>query len=141
TPVFLEGHAVDRPIFYVGSRGHHGDIGGTTPGSMPPFSTSIEEEGVRFQSDFKLVEAGTLREAEVLAKLSGGRWPSRNPAQNVADLKAQIAANEKGVQELRGMVDQYGLEVVQAYMGYVQDNAEESVRRVIANLRDGAFRL
>ncbi|MEK6290429.1 MAG: hydantoinase B/oxoprolinase family protein [Paraburkholderia tropica] len=141
TPVFLEGHDVDRPIFYVGSRGHHGDIGGTTPGSMPPFSARIEEEGVRFQSDFKLVEAGTLREAEVLAKLSGGRWPSRNPAQNVADLKAQIAANEKGVQELRGMVDQYGLEVVQAYMGYVQDNAEESVRRVIANLRDGAFRL
>jgi 5-oxoprolinase (ATP-hydrolysing) len=139
TPVYLAGHNTDEPIFYVGSRGHHGDIGGTTPGSMPPFSKTIDEEGVRFQSDFKLVDKGRLREAEVLERLSSGKWPSRNPAQNVADLKAQIAANEKGVQELQKMVGQYGLEVVQAYMSHVQDNAEESVRRVIARLRDGTF--
>jgi len=139
TPVYLDGHNTDEPIFYVGSRGHHGDIGGTTPGSMPPFSKTIDEEGVRFQSDFKLVDKGRLREAEVLERLSGGKWPSRNPEQNVADLKAQIAANEKGVQELQKMVGQYGLEVVQAYMRHVQDNAEESVRRVIALLRDGRF--
>lgn len=139
TPVYLEGQKTDEPIFYVGSRGHHGDIGGTTPGSMPPFSKTIDEEGVRFKSDFKLVDKGLLREAEVLERLSSGRWPSRNPAQNVADLKAQIAANEKGVQELQKMVAQYGLEVVQAYMRHVQDNAEESVRRVIALLRDGTF--
>jgi 5-oxoprolinase (ATP-hydrolysing) len=139
TPVFLEDNDTEEPIFYVGSRGHHGDIGGTTPGSMPPFSKNIEEEGVRFKSDFKLVEQGRLREAEVLELLSSGKWPSRNPNQNVADLKAQIAANEKGQQELRKMVEQYGLDVVKAYMRHVQDNAEESVRRVIARMRDGNF--
>jgi 5-oxoprolinase (ATP-hydrolysing) len=119
-----------RPLFYVGSRGHHADIGGTTPGSMPPFSTRIEEEGVRIQN-FKLVEQGRLRETEILALLGSGEYPSRNPQQNLADLKAQIAANEKGVQELRKMVAQFGLDVVQAYMRHVQDNAEESVRRAI----------
>ncbi|MES2990674.1 MAG: hydantoinase B/oxoprolinase family protein [Pseudomonadota bacterium] len=129
-----------RPIFYVGSRGHHADIGGVTPGSMPPFSTRIEEEGVQIDN-VKLVERGVLREAEMRALLSSGAHPSRNPQQNLADLKAQIAANEKGVQELRRMVDQFGLDVVQAYMGHVQDNAEESVRRVITNLKDGAFTL
>jgi len=138
TPVYLENHG--QPLFYVGSRGHHADVGGLTPGSMPPFSTRIEEEGVQIQN-FKLLEAGRLREAEMVALLQSGEYPSRNPAQNMADLKAQIAANEKGVQELRRMVDQFGLPVVQAYMQHVQDNAEESVRRVITRLKDGQFTL
>jgi 5-oxoprolinase (ATP-hydrolysing) len=147
TPVYL-GASVssagsdpsDRPMFYVGSRGHHADIGGTTPGSMPPFSTRIEEEGVQI-NNVKLVDRGTLREAEMLALLRSGSYPSRNPEQNMADLKAQIAANEKGLQELRKMVDQFGLDVVQAYMRHVQDNAEESVRRVITKLKDGEYTL
>lgn len=142
TPVYVQGTA--QPTFYVGSRGHHADVGGTTPGSMPPFSTRIEEEGVQIHN-FKLVDAGVLREAEILALLGSGEYPSRNPQQNLADLKAQIAANEKGVQELRRMVQQFGLEVVRAYMGHVQDNAEESVRRAItrlaARLKDGRFTL
>ena len=138
TPVYLEGHA--EPVFYVGSRGHHADVGGLTPGSMPPFSTRIEEEGVQIDN-VKLVDAGHLREAEMVALLQSGEYPSRNPQQNMADLKAQIAANEKGVQELRRMVEQFGLDVVQAYMRHVQDNAEESVRRVITRLKDGAFTL
>ncbi|MDP2073483.1 hydantoinase B/oxoprolinase family protein [Hydrogenophaga sp.] len=136
TPVYLGG----EPTFYVGSRGHHADIGGTTPGSMPPFSTRIEEEGVQI-NNVKLVDRGVLREAEMVALLQSGEYPSRNPQQNMADLKAQIAANEKGVQELRKMVEQFGLDVVQAYMRHVQDNAEESVRRVITRLKDGAFTL
>ncbi|MEY3215636.1 MAG: Acetophenone carboxylase gamma subunit [Pseudomonadota bacterium] len=138
TPVYLEGHAA--PVFYVGSRGHHADVGGLTPGSMPPFSTRIEEEGVQIDN-VKLVDAGHLREAEMVALLQSGEYPSRNPQQNMADLKAQIAANEKGVQELRRMVEQFGLDVVQAYMRHVQDNAEESVRRVITRLKDGQFTL
>ena len=131
TPVFLPKHP--EPVFFVGSRGHHADIGGISPGSMPPFSRTIDEEGVQIQN-FKLVDAGRLRETEMLDLLSSGAHPSRNPAQNMADLKAQIAANEKGVQELRRMVTQFGLDVVRAYMGHVQDNAEESVRRAIARL-------
>jgi len=127
-------------LFFVASRGHHADVGGVTPGSMPPFSTRIDEEGVQIDN-VKLVERGRLREAEMLALLESGEHPARNPAQNIADLKAQIAANEKGVQELRKMVAQYGLDVVQAYMAHVQDNAEESVRRVITRLKDGAFTL
>ncbi len=138
TPVYLGDAA--QPTFYVGSRGHHADIGGTTPGSMPPFSTRIEEEGVQI-NNVKLVDRGVLREAEMIALLQSGEYPSRNPQQNLADLKAQIAANEKGVQELRKMVDQFSLDVVQAYMRHVQDNAEESVRRVITRLKDGAFTL
>ncbi|MDO8387317.1 MAG: hydantoinase B/oxoprolinase family protein, partial [Polaromonas sp.] len=138
TPVYLG--SADLPTFYVGSRGHHADIGGTTPGSMPPFSTRIEEEGVQI-NNVKLVERGVLREAEMVALLKSGEYPSRNPQQNMADLKAQIAANEKGVQELRKMVDTFSLDVVQAYMGHVQDNAEESVRRVITQLKDGQFTL
>jgi 5-oxoprolinase (ATP-hydrolysing) len=138
TPVYLGNEP--RPTFYVGSRGHHADVGGTTPGSMPPFSTRIEEEGVQI-NNVKLVERGVLREAEMVALLESGEYPSRNPQQNMADLKAQIAANEKGVQELRKMVAQFGLDVVQAYMGHVQDNAEESVRRVITRLKDGAYTL
>jgi 5-oxoprolinase (ATP-hydrolysing) len=138
TPVF------DDPgsniLFYVASRGHHADVGGTTPGSMPPFSTRVEEEGVQIDN-FQLVEQGRFREAEMLALLRSGDFPARNPEQNIADLKAQIAANEKGVQELRKMVAQFGLDVVQAYMRHVQDNAEESVRRVITRLKDGSFTL
>ncbi|OJV62247.1 MAG: 5-oxoprolinase [Burkholderiales bacterium 64-34] len=138
TPVYIADEAT--PTFYVGSRGHHADVGGTTPGSMPPFSTRIEEEGVQI-NNVKLVERGVLREAEMVALLESGEYPSRNPQQNMADLRAQIAANEKGQQELRRMVAEFGLDVVLAYMRHVQDNAEESVRRVITRLKDGAFTL
>ncbi|MCO5116014.1 MAG: hydantoinase B/oxoprolinase family protein [Burkholderiaceae bacterium] len=168
TPVYLDGHA--EPDFYVGSRGHHADIGGLTPGSMPPFSTRIEEEGVQLDN-VKLVDRGRLRESEILDLLGGravagppqdgaapsggsepraagsvgAKYPSRNPQQNLADLKAQIAANEKGAQELRKMVAQFGLPVVRAYMRHVQDNAEECVRRAIAKLaariKNGRFTL
>ena len=128
------------PDFYVASRGHHADIGGTTPGSMPPFSRTIDEEGVLLDN-FLLVRDGQLRDAELLAALQGGAYPARNPQQTLADLRAQIAANEKGVQELRAMVAQFGDATVTAYMRHVQDNAEESVRRVITALKDGEFRL
>jgi 5-oxoprolinase (ATP-hydrolysing) len=138
TPVFLD--AAQPPGFYVASRGHHADIGGLTPGSMPPFSTTIAEEGVLFDN-FLLVRDGRLHEAELRAHLAGGPYPARNPEQTIADLRAQIAANEKGVQELRAMVAQFGLPLVAAYMQHVQDNAEESVRRVITALKDGQFEL
>ena len=138
TPVFDD--LASRILFYVGSRGHHADIGGTTPGSMPPFSTRIDEEGVQIDC-VQLVSQGRLLDEDMLALLASGPHPSRNPQQNLADLKAQIAANEKGVQELRKVVAQFGLPVVQAYMRHVQDNAEESVRRVITRLKDGAFTL
>ena len=138
TPVFLD--AAQPPGFYVASRGHHADIGGLTPGSMPPFSTSIAEEGVLFDN-FLLVRGGRLHEPELRAHLAGGLYPARNPEQTIADLRAQIAANEKGVQELRAMVAQVGLPLVAAYMQHVQDNAEESVRRVITALKDGQFEL
>jgi 5-oxoprolinase (ATP-hydrolysing) len=136
TPVF--GATRPEPMFWVASRGHHADIGGITPGSMPPNSTTVEEEGVLIDN-FLLVERGRFREEELGALLLSGRYPSRNIAQNIADLKAQIAANEKGVQELRRIAGQFGLEVVLAYMRHVQDNAEESVRRVIGALNDGEF--
>ena len=136
TPVFVD----EKLLFYVGSRGHHADIGGITPGSMPPGSKVVEEEGVLIDN-FLLVDRGVFREKETLALLRSGRYPVRNVTQNLADLRAQIAANEKGVQELRRMVDEFGLEVVQAYMRHVQDNAEESVRRVLGVLKDGRFEL
>jgi 5-oxoprolinase (ATP-hydrolysing) len=139
TPVYLE-PADAQPSFYVASRGHHADIGGATPGSMPPFSASIEDEGVLFDN-FLLVRDGALREAALRAQLGSGRYPARNPDQTIADLRAQIAANEKGVQELRAMVAQFGRATVAAYMQHVQDNAEESVRRVITALKDGSFSL
>lgn len=139
TPVYLD-DADAKPSFYVASRGHHADIGGSTPGSMPPFSKTIDEEGVLFDN-FLLVRGGTLREAELTAQLRSGPYPARNPAQTIADLRAQIAANEKGVQELRAMVAQFGRATVAAYMKHVQDNAEESVRRVITALKDGQFTL
>ena len=139
TPVFLDEDDV-RPGFFVASRGHHADIGGITPGSMPPFSRDITEEGVLIDN-FQLVAQGRLREAELQALLRSGPHPSRNPAQNLADLRAQVAANEKGVQELQAMVTQFGRATVEAYMQHVQDNAEASVRRVISVLKDGAFTL
>jgi 5-oxoprolinase (ATP-hydrolysing) len=139
TPVFMQSED-PKPLFYVASRGHHADVGGTTPGSMPPFSTRVEQEGVQIDN-VKLVDGGVFQEAKILALLASGQYPARNPAQNIGDLKAQIAANEKGVQELKKMVAQFGREGVLAYMGHVQDNAEESVRRVITRLRDGQFSL
>jgi 5-oxoprolinase (ATP-hydrolysing) len=126
------------PLFYVASRGHHADIGGITPGSMPPNSSSIEQEGILIDH-FLLVEGGQFRELALLELLSEGEYPARNPTQNIADLQAQIAANERGAQELRRIVSHDGLETVQAYMQHVQDNAEESVRRVIEVLKDGSF--
>ncbi len=139
TPVYLAaGDAL--PSFHVASRGHHADIGGSTPGSMPPFSKTIDEEGVLFDN-FLLVRDGTLREAELLSALRSGPYPARNPQQTIADLRAQIAANEKGVQELHAMVAQFGRTTVAAYMKHVQDNAEESVRRVITALKDGQYTL
>ncbi|WP_294621382.1 hydantoinase B/oxoprolinase family protein [uncultured Roseovarius sp.] len=134
TPVFVG----DTPAFWLGSRGHHADIGGRTPGSAPPDSSHIDEEGVLIDN-VKLVDQGSLLEEKAEAVLASGRYPCRNIRQNMADLKAQVAANETGRQELLKVVDHYGLDVVQAYMGHVQDNAEESVRRVIDRLKDGEF--
>ncbi len=136
TPVF---DAAGREIlFFLGSRGHHADIGGLTPGSTPPLSRTLEEEGVVID-DFLLVEQGRFREAEFRALLASARYPARSPDVNVADIKAQIAANEKGVQELQRAVREQGLDTVRAYMRHVMDNAEESVRRVLAKLQDGEF--
>ncbi len=137
TPVFDE--AGQDLLFYVASRGHHAEIGGITPGSMPAFSTEVDEEGV-VVDNWLLVRDGTLREAETRHLLASAPHPSRNPEVNLADLRAQIAANERGVGELRRMVDQFGLDVVHAYMRHVQDNAEEAVRRVLCTLRDGQCR-
>ncbi len=137
TPVFAEKESEAGILFWVASRGHHADIGGTAPGSMTPLATSVDEEGVLFDN-FRLVERGRFREKELTALLTDHPWPARNPVQNVADLKAQIAANEKGVAELRKMVAHFGLPVVEAYMGHVQDNATESVRRVLERLPDAS---
>jgi 5-oxoprolinase (ATP-hydrolysing) len=131
TPVFDP--AGRHILFYVASRGHHAEIGGITPGSMPAFSTRVEEEGVLIDN-WLLVRGGELREAQTLELLRSAAYPSRNAEVNLADLRAQIAANEKGAAELARMTGHYGLEVVQAYMGHVQDNAEEAVRRVIGTL-------
>ncbi|HRE56063.1 MAG TPA: hydantoinase B/oxoprolinase family protein, partial [Candidatus Competibacter sp.] len=136
TPVFDD--AGRNLLFYVASRGHHADIGGITPGSMPPDSTIIAQEGVLLDN-FQLVGDGRFRERELLERLADGPWPARNPRQNLADLRAQIAANEKGGQELRRMAAHFGLEVVHAYMRHVQDHAADQVRRVLDRLRDGLF--
>ena len=138
TPVF--DRAGERVIFYVASRGHHADVGGTAPGSMTPNALSVEDEGVLIDN-FRLVSEGQFQEEQLERLLSEHRWPCRNPHQNIADLKAQIAANEMGIRELNRMVDRYGLDVVHAYMGHVQDNAEESVRRVIGALHDCSWEL
>ena len=136
TPVFNED--AEHILFWTASRGHHADIGGISPGSMSPRAKNIEEEGV-YIDNFRLVDGGHFREAELVALLTGARWPVRNVAHNVNDLKAQIAANAKGAQELRKMLRQFSLPVVNAYMGHVQDNAAESVARVVAKLRDSEF--
>lgn len=133
-PVF-EG---DEIIFYVASRGHHADVGGLTPGSMPPDSTTIEHEGVLIDN-FLLVDEGVFQAKALEDLLLSATYPARNVYQNQADLKAQIAACEKGIQEVRRMIGHFGLDVVQAYMEHVQDNAEESVRRVITALKSGSF--
>jgi 5-oxoprolinase (ATP-hydrolysing) len=125
-------------LFWVAARGHHADVGGISPGSMSPNATTIGQEGV-YIDNFKLVDRGRFREQEILALFTGGDYPARNPVQNINDLKAQIAANEKGVHELRKMVRQFTLPVVRAYMRHVQDNAAESVRRVIDRLHDASF--
>ncbi|MFF2013120.1 hydantoinase B/oxoprolinase family protein [Streptomyces sp. NPDC058195] len=139
TPVFDGDGDGGKPRFLVASRGHHAEIGGITPGSMPAFSRTIDEEGVLFDN-WLLVRDGRFREDETRALLTEAAHPSRDPEANLADLRAQIAANEKGITELRRMTDQFGPDVVTAYMGHVQDNAEESVRRIIARLHDGAYR-
>ena len=136
TPVFDD--AGEAILFWTASRGHHADVGGISPGSMSPRATNILEEGV-YIDNFLLVDAGRFREAELYELLRSGPYPARNPLQNVNDLKAQIAANEKGAQELRRMVASFSLETVRAYMGHVQDNAAESVRRVIDRLKDSEF--
>ncbi|HEY4124481.1 MAG TPA: hydantoinase B/oxoprolinase family protein [Rhizomicrobium sp.] len=135
-PVFVD----KTRAFFVAARGHHADIGGITPGSMPPFSRDISEEGVLFDG-IRMVHRGTFDEAAMRAVLAGGEYPARNPDQNIADLKAQAAACAKGASELARACAQYGREAVTAYMRHVQDNAEESVRRVIGALKDGAFKV
>jgi len=135
TPVFDE--KGENILFWAASRGHHADVGGTAPGSMTPLATTVDEEGVLIDN-FRLVERGRFREKELIALLTDHPYPVRNVHQNVADLKAQIAANEKGVAELKKMVAQFGLDVVEAYMGHVQDNAAESVRRVLDRLPESA---
>jgi 5-oxoprolinase (ATP-hydrolysing) len=134
-PVF---DAAGALLFYVAARGHQGDIGGITPGSMPPTSKTVEEEGVLIEN-FLLVEGGRFREAETRRLLASGKWPARNPDQNIGDLKAQIAACARGAEALTGMVAQFGQDVVEAYMAHVQDNAEEAVRRVLATMKGGSF--
>ncbi len=136
TPVFdAAGEAL---LFWTASRGHHADVGGEAPGSMSPFARRIEDEGV-YIDNVRLVEGGRFREAEILALLTAGRWPVRNPVQNINDLKAQVAANQKGAAELAAAVAQFGLPVVQAYMGHVQANAADSVRRMLRGVPDCAF--
>jgi len=134
TPVF-DGAKI---LFWVASRGHHADVGGISPGSMSPNATTIEQEGI-YIDNFKLIDRGRFREKELYALLTSGKYPARNPLQNVNDVKAQIAANEMGVRELHKMVRYFMLPVVRAYMRHVQDNAAESVRRVIDRLHDSAF--
>jgi len=136
TPVFDD--KGKQILLWVASRGHHADVGGVAPGSMSPLATHIEEEGV-YIDNFKLVDRGRFREKELYGLLRGAKYPARNPLQNVNDLKAQIAANEKGVRELRKMIALFGMLVVKAYMGHVQDNAAESVRRVLDRLHDSEF--
>ncbi|MFJ6140692.1 hydantoinase B/oxoprolinase family protein [Kitasatospora sp. NPDC092286] len=137
TPVFDSDR--DEILFFVASRGHHAELGGISPGSMPATSREIHQEGVLFDN-WLLVADGRLREAETRKLLTEGPHPSRDPATNLADLRAQVAANQKGVDEVAAMIEHFGLDVVQAYMRHVQDNAEEAVRRVIDSLQDGQYR-
>ncbi|MGF6859888.1 5-oxoprolinase (ATP-hydrolyzing) [Rhodobacteraceae bacterium MBR-64] len=136
TPVFDA--AGETILFWVASRGHHADVGGTAPGSMTPLATTVDEEGVLIDN-FRLVDRGTFQEAALIDLLTNHPWPCRNVAANVADLKAQIAANARGISELRKMVANFGLDVVQAYMAHVQDNAAEAVARLLERLPDGEY--
>ncbi|MBL4894949.1 MAG: hydantoinase B/oxoprolinase family protein, partial [Emcibacter sp.] len=136
TPYFRD--ETEQPLFYLATRGHHADIGGSTPGSMPPMSQSIEEEGILFDN-FHLVAQEKFQEDALLKKLAQGLFPARNPARNIADLKAQIAANAKGRQELDRMIGEFTLPVVTAYMTHVQDNAEDAVRQAIGKLKNGHY--
>ena len=136
TPLFDD--SKKKIIFWVASRGHHADVGGISPGSMSPNATTIEQEGV-YLDNFKLVDRGRFCEKELMAVLTGAKYPARNPVQNINDMKAQIAANAKGVAELRKMVVHFTMPVVRAYMQHVQDNAAESVRRVLDRLHDAEF--
>jgi 5-oxoprolinase (ATP-hydrolysing) len=140
TPVFLEGEDSNSsgPLFFTASRGHHADIGGRTPGSMPPVSTTVEEEGALLDS-LVMVRGGVFQEEDIRAALTAGRYPARNPDMNLADLRAQAAANAKGALELGKMAGEFGRGVVEAYMSHVQDHAEEAVRRVIGKLKSGSF--
>jgi 5-oxoprolinase (ATP-hydrolysing) len=138
TPVFGPGERSDAILFFVASRGHHAEVGGITPGSMPAGSRDVHEEGVLFDN-WLLVTSGQFREDETRGLLAEARYPSRAPDTNLGDLRAQVAANARGVEELGKLIEHFGLDVVLAYMGHVQDNAEESVRRVIDALEDGAF--
>ncbi|RZM03802.1 MAG: hydantoinase B/oxoprolinase family protein, partial [Sphingomonas sp.] len=135
-PVFADDG--DAPAFFVAARGHHADIGGITPGSMPPESLSVEEEGVLLD-DVLVVDEGRFLEAELRAVFAGGPYPARNIDQNIADLAAQLAACTRGATGLTRLADEYGTDVVAAYMEYVQANADAAVRRLIATLDDGAF--
>ena len=137
-PVFADDS--DSPAFYTSSRGHHADIGGITPGSMPPFSNTLDEEGVLLDN-IQLVKNGRLRRKEILEVLASGEYPARNPAQNLTDLEAQIAACRRGAEEIGNICESFGIDVVRAYMNHVRDNAEESVRRVIDVLQDSSFKL
>ncbi|MDE8342605.1 MAG: hydantoinase B/oxoprolinase family protein, partial [Acidocella sp.] len=136
TPVFDETGKVLR--FFVACRGHHADVGGLTPGSTPPFSKTLDDEGVVIDN-FLLLSDGVFQEKAFRDILAGAKYPARNPGQNVADMQAQIAANATGVAALNAIIVRYGWDVVQAYMGHVKNNAEASIRRVIGKLRDGAF--
>ncbi len=136
TPVFDKNGT--EIIFFVASRGHHADIGGKTPGSGPPDSKHIEEEGVLIDN-FKLFDKGIFREQEMRKILSSGKYPCRNVEHNMADLAAQVAANKTGINEINSMIDQFGIETVHAYMNHVQDNAEESIRNAIVNLKQGEY--
>jgi 5-oxoprolinase (ATP-hydrolysing) len=136
-PVFdAAGHCIE---FFTASRAHHADLGGITPGSMPPHSRDIAEEGALIEPT-RIVRDGVLDEARVRKLLAAGRWPARNPSQNLADLRAQLAANARGARELERAAGEFGRATLLAYMGHVQDNAERCMRRAVARLRDGTFR-
>jgi 5-oxoprolinase (ATP-hydrolysing) len=141
TPVYGSDTAArDAPLFFVASRGHHADIGGLAPGSMSPRAGSVEEEGVYIEP-MRLVSKGEFQDSAVRALLTGARYPARNPEQNIADLKAQLAANTRGAHELLSLTGEFGTDVVSRYMTHVQDNAEDAIRKLLTKLRDGRFRV
>ena len=140
TPCFVLAYSLTEPFMFVGSRGHHADVGGITPGSMPAFSTHIDQEGVMI-TNFKLVDEHVFQESAMMNLLTGGQYPCRNPEQNMADLRAQIAANEKGIDEIRRSVEQHGLLMFKSYMQFVQDHACQAVTQILKTIRSGTYRL